>query len=66
MPSIWTCLKFCRLVELTGICIRCCSGYPFLKQALVITCLQYKCFENNLEKGEIACYEQFLLFSECF
>ena len=22
--------------------------------------------ENNVEKGEIACYEQFLLFPQCF
>ena len=27
---------------------------PFSKQTLVFTCLQYKCFENIVEKGEIA------------
>ena len=35
---------------------------PFPKQALVFTCLQYKSFENTVGKGEIARYEQFLLF----
>ena len=25
-----------------------------------------KCRENNVEKGEIAHYEQFLLFPQCF
>ena len=28
--------------------------YPFPKQALVFTCLQYKSFENTVEKGEIS------------
>ena len=28
-------------------------------------CLQYKSFANTVEKGEIACNEQFLLFPEC-
>ena len=27
---------------------------PFLKQALFVTCLQYKSFENTVGKGEIA------------
>ena len=39
---------------------------PFPKQALVFTCLQYKSFENTAGKGEIARYEQFLLFPQCF
>ena len=39
---------------------------PFPKQALVFTCLQYKCFENTMGKGEIARKEQFLLFPLCF
>ena len=30
------------------------SVYPFPKQALVLTCLQYKSFENTVGKGEIA------------
>ena len=38
----------------------------FLKQALVVTCLQYKSFENTVGKGEIACNKQFLLFPQCF
>ena len=25
-----------------------------------------KCVENTVGKGEIACYEQFLLFPQCF
>ena len=29
-------------------------------------CLQYKCFENTVGKGEIARNEQFLLFPQCF
>ena len=32
------------------------------KQALVLTCLQYKSFENTAGKGENAHNEQFLLF----
>ena len=39
---------------------------PFSKQSLVFMCLQYIPFENNVGKGEIAHYEQFLLFSQCF
>ena len=36
------------------------------KQALVVTCLQYKSFGNTAGKGEIARNEQFLLFPQCF
>ena len=39
---------------------------PFPKQAVVFMCLQYKSFENNVRKGEIAHNEQFLLFPQCF
>ena len=39
---------------------------PFAKQALVFTCVHYKSFESTVGKGEIASYEQFLLFSQCF
>ena len=39
---------------------------PSPKQALVFTCLQYKSFENSVEKGEIARKEQFLFFSTAF
>ena len=39
---------------------------PFPKQALVFTCLQNMSFENNVGKGEIARYEQFLLFPQSF
>ena len=42
------------------------ANTPFTKQALVFTCLQYKSFENTVEKGEIARNEQFLLFPLCF
>ena len=28
--------------------------------------MQYTSFENTLGKGEIACYEQFLHFPQCF
>ena len=34
----------------------------FSKQTLVFTCLQCKSLENTVEKGEIAHYEQFLVF----
>ena len=39
---------------------------PSPKQAQVFTCLQFKTFENTVEKGEIAPEEQFLLFPQCF
>ena len=41
-------------------------SYPFLKQALFFTCLQYKPFENTEGKGEIARNEQFLPFPSVF
>ena len=42
-------------------------GYqPFLKQALVFTCLQCKSFDHTVGKGEIARNEQFLLFPQCY
>ena len=47
-------LKFCHNI------------YTFSKQALVFTCLQYKTFENTVEKGEIARNKQFLLFPTVF
>ena len=40
--------------------------WPFLKQALIFTCLQYMSIENNVGKEEIARNEQFLLFPRCF
>ena len=40
--------------------------YPFPKQALVFTCLQYKSFENTVGNGEIARNEQFLLYPQRF
>ena len=40
--------------------------YPFTKQALVFTCLQYKFFANTAGKGEIARNEQFLLLPTVF
>ena len=42
------------------------SFNPFPKQALVSMCLPFMSFENTVGKGEIARYEQFLLFLECF
>ena len=35
---------------------------PFPKLTLVLTCLQYKSFENTVGKGKIARNEQFVLF----
>ena len=40
--------------------------WPFPKQALVFTGLQYKSFENSVGKGEIAYNEQFPLFPQRF
>ena len=39
---------------------------PFPNNPWFFTCLQYKSFENTVEKGEIARNEQFLLFPKCF
>ena len=47
-------------------CLKTIPGYPFSKQALVFTCLQYMSFENTVGKGEIARIEQFPLFPQCF
>ena len=41
-----------------------CLTFP--KQALFLTCLHYKSFENTEGKGEIARNEQILLFPQCF
>ena len=41
----------------------CCLSFP---SALVSTGLQYEPLENTVGKGEIARYEQFLLFPQCF
>ena len=40
--------------------------WPFPKQALVFTWLQYKSFENTVGKGETARNGQFLHFPHCF
>ena len=48
-------------MEFTGTNTSHNDAWPFPKQALVFTCLQYKSFENTVEKGEIARSEQFLL-----
>ena len=42
------------------------DGKLLPKQALVLTCLQYKSFKNTVGKGEIARNKQFLLFPQCF
>ena len=42
------------------------SSLTISQTSLVFTCLQYKPFENTVEKGEIARNEQFLLFPKCF
>ena len=38
----------------------------FSQTSPLFTCLQDKSFENTVGKGEIARYEQFLLFPQCF
>ena len=37
-----------------------------LPQYRILTHLGYIAVENIVRKGEIACYKQFLLFSQCF
>ena len=32
----------------------------------LVTCLQYKSFENTMEQGKIACKDQFLFFPTVF
>ena len=57
---------FSRLVKTLPLCgkeFNLIKSFP--KQALVFTCLQYKSFENTVGKGEIARYEQFLLYPQC-
>ena len=48
--------------------MKCATGqefpYPFPKQALVFTSLQYNVIENNVGKGDIDRYEQFLFFPQ--
>ena len=62
VPSIFSIFhnNFKRL-SFTGL-----FGLPFPKQATVLPCLQYKSFENTVEKGEIAHNKQCLLFPQCF
>ena len=42
------------------------TDYPFTPYILVLMHQQQRALENIVEKGEIACYEQFLLFPQCF
>ena len=56
-PTVLSKDVYCRHIKTRG---RFGKIYPFF------TCLQYKSFENTVGKGEIACNEQFLLFSQCF
>ena len=51
---------------LTTLSVELRLNYPFPKQVLVLTCLQYKSLENTVGKGEIARNKQFLLFPQCF
>ena len=39
---------------------------PLRKKALVLKCLQYKAFENTVEKGEIASNEGFLTIRKTY
>ena len=39
---------------------------PFFKEALIFTCQRDKSLKNTVGKGEIAHYEQFLPFPQCF
>ena len=68
MLWIWTSLKICRFVikDSRGLFSELFVQKFFLlpKHALVFTCLQYMSFENMVVKGELAHYEQFLLFPQ--
>ena len=39
---------------------------PITTQCRILTHLRYTTVEDIVRKGEIACYKQFLLFSQCF
>ena len=68
MLSIWTCLKICRLVK------GCTSSGPRINSKMVAYLALYSIdtyfdtstSENIVGKGEIARYEQFLLFPHFF
>ena len=54
-------------VETVIVPLRVIKGHePFPKQALDFMCLEEKSFENTVDKGAIACNEQFLLCPQCF
>ena len=44
----------------------CVFVYPITAQCYILTHQRYIAVENNVRKGEIACNEQLLLFSQCF
>ena len=54
--SIWTSLKFCRLV----------MGLTLSQTSSGFYVSTHKPFKNTVRKGEIACNKQFFLFSQCF
>ena len=56
MFSNWTILKFCCLAQ----------TLPCTSEIFILTHQQQTAFENIVGKGEIARYEQFFLFPQCF
>ena len=54
--SIWTGLKFCRLIK----------SSLFTTQSRLLMTLQKKSYKNTVGKGENAAYQHFLLFPQCF
>ena len=66
--SIWTGQNFVtwyRINEIKELNLTICNLYLLLSDWLC-SCLQYKSFENTVQKEEIARDEQFLLFPQCF
>ena len=50
-------------------CVSCCGkmySLTLFQTSPGFTCLQYESFENTVGKGEIALYEHFLFFPQCF
>ena len=53
-------------MSIYGIKGSCKAFNPFPSKLIFFRCLQYKSFENTVEKGEIARNEQFPVFPQCF
>ena len=58
---LWLLNTWAQCMALNSFC-----ALTFTIEALIVACLQYKSFEKNMGKGEIARNEQFLLFPTVF